>query len=402
MTIRMLCGFIFDVDGTLVDTNALHIEAWRRAFAARNIHFNADRIFIEVGKGGDTLVRDMLGETADKEIGDDLRQRQPEEFEKLAKENGIFVFDGVPELMEALRHRGLKTALATSSNEKQLSVVEKYARCKLSDLVDKVVNAGEIETSKPAPDLVEAAVKKLGMSPAECAMLGDTPYDAESAKHAGVVCLGLTCGGNGVERLMSAGARRVYRDPAEMLAKLDEALHVASPGPAKLTQRTLEHLMRVALQTAEEAIGAGEAPIGAALFAGDAETLIARGFNELNRTGNKTAHAEMVAFARAASKASNDARDLILVSTLEPCVMCTGAAMEAAVDTIVYGLRAPADSGTGRVAPPRSPESQMPRIVPDVLSDESRALFERWLQEGNVNPQQRAYVRQLLDLNARP
>jgi tRNA(Arg) A34 adenosine deaminase TadA len=144
--------------------------------------------------------------------------------------------------------------------------------------------------------------------------------------------------------------------------------------------------MKVALDTAEEAIGAGEAPIGAALFAGDAETLIARGFNELNRTGNRTAHAEMVTFARAAGKTPKDSRDLILVSTLEPCVMCTGAAMQAAGDTIVYGLKAPADSGTGRVAPPRSPESQMPRIVPNVLADRSRELFERWLQEGNVNP----------------
>src|SRR5689334_8945083 len=206
----MLSGFIFDVDGTLVDTNGLHVEAWRRAFATCNIDFNPDRIFVEVGKGGDMLVPDVLGEKADKEIGEDLRKRQPEEFEKLAKEHGIRVFDGTPELMQELRRRGLKTAIATSSNEKQLSVVEKYSRCKLSALVDEVVNAGDIETSKPAPDLVTAAVRKLKLSPAECAMLGDTPFDAESAKHAAVVCLGVTCGGNSVERLMSAGTRRVY------------------------------------------------------------------------------------------------------------------------------------------------------------------------------------------------
>ena len=396
----MLSAFIFDVDGTLVDTNPLHVEAWRRAFAARDIHLNNDRIFLEVGKGGDTLVPDLLGEKADREMGDDLRKRQPEEFEKLAKEHGLRVFDRVPELIAELKRRGLKTALATSSNLKQLATVEKYSGCKLSDLADEVINSEDIETSKPAPDLVTAAAKKLKLSPAECAMLGDTPFDAESAKHAGVVCLGVTCGGNDVERLMSAGARRVYRDPADVLAHLDEALYVSSPGPARLTQTTLERLMQVALDTAEEAIGAGEAPIGAALFAGDGETLIARGFNELNRTGNRTAHAEMVTFARAAGKTPKDSRDLILVSTLEPCVMCTGAAMQAAVDTIVYGLKAPADSGTGRVAPPRSPESQMPRIVSNVLADRSRELFERWLQEGNVNPQQRAYVKQLLELNA--
>jgi len=126
--------------------------------------------------------------------------------------------------------------------------------------------------------------------------------------------------------------------------------------------------------------------------------VIARGFNELNRTQNKTAHAEMVTFARAAGKVPTDARDLILVSTLEPCVMCTGAAMEAAVDTIVYALRAPADSGTGRVSPPQSPESQMPRIVGDVLAAESRKLFEQWLARPGNNPQQVKFVRQLLSL----
>jgi beta-phosphoglucomutase-like phosphatase (HAD superfamily) len=70
----MLSAFIFDVDGTLVDTNPLHVEAWRRAFAARDIHLNNDRIFLEVGKGGDTLVPDLLGEKADREMGDDLPQ----------------------------------------------------------------------------------------------------------------------------------------------------------------------------------------------------------------------------------------------------------------------------------------------------------------------------------------
>ena len=155
--------------------------------------------------------------------------------------------------------------------------------------------------------------------------------------------------------------------------------------------------MREALSAAQEATDAGEAPIGCVLARGDG-TVIARGYNELNRRQDKTAHAEMVTFTRAAGKVPTDARDLILVSTLEPCVMCTGAAMEAAVDTIVYALQAPADSGTGRVSPPQSPESQMPRIVGDVLGDESRKLFERWLARPGNNPQQVRFVRHLLSL----
>src|SRR4029453_3610708 len=114
---------------------------------------------------------------------------------------------------------------------------------------------------------------------------------------------------------------------------------------------------------------------------------------ELNKSQNKTAHAEMVTFDRSAGKVPTDARDLILVSTLEPCVMCLGAAMEAAVDTIVYALPAPAPGGTRRVEPPPTPESQMPRIVGRVLPDESRALFKELLQKPGLNPQQAAFVR---------
>jgi tRNA(Arg) A34 adenosine deaminase TadA len=102
-----------------------------------------------------------------------------------------------------------------------------------------------------------------------------------------------------------------------------------------------------------------------------------------------------VTLAKAAGKFDPGARDLILVSTLEPCVMCLGASWEAAVDTVIYGRRAPADGGTARVKPPLSPESQMPRIVGDVLAAESRALFEQWYAEHEGEPQA-AYVGQLL------
>ena len=91
-----------------------------------------------------------------------------------------------------------------------------------------------------------------------------------------------------------------------------------------------------------------------------------------------------------------DARDLILVSTLEPCVMCLGAAMEAAVDTILFGLCAPADGGRSRVRPPVSPESQMPRILGNVLAEESRRLLEEFLRRSPSNPAQILFVTELL------
>jgi HAD superfamily hydrolase (TIGR01509 family) len=392
-----LDGIIFDLDGTLVDTNALHVEAWRRVLEKNGYKVAADRIMVEVGKGGDNLVPDLLGEEADRNVGEELREAHPKEFAKLAHKAGLKVFPGVKELVAELKRRRLTPVLATSSGKEHLKTIAEASGVDFEKLLGKVVTADDAEESKPAPDLVAAAVKKLGLSRAQCAMVGDTPYDATSAKGAGVACLGVRCGGypDAEKALRRAGARAVYRDPAELLKKLDEALETASPGEAHLTCDVLEKLMRSALDVAREGMEAGEAPIGCVLARGDG-TVIARGHNELNKRQDKTAHAEMVTFARAAGKVPTDARDLVMATTLEPCVMCLGASMEAAVDAIVYALSAPADGGTGRVEPPVSPESQMPRVVGGVLAHESRGLFEQWLRKPGNSPQQVAFVRQLL------
>jgi HAD superfamily hydrolase (TIGR01509 family) len=393
-----LDALIFDLDGTLVDTNAAHVESWVRALAKHGYTIDADRIGPEVGKGGDNLVPSVLGPTADARDGDALRKSVGEEYVRLVtQERDVRVFDGALELLATLRESGIRTALATSSGDEHLEATFASAGVDLRKHVDVVLKKDDVEHSKPAPDVVVAALAKLDLSPAQCAMVGDTPHDAEAAKRAGVVTLGILAGGYNDERtLLRAGARRVWRDPAHLLAELDAALHTASPGRAHLSRETLEALMREALAVAREGMDAGEAPIGCVIADGDAR-IVARGYNEMAGTGNKTAHAEIVTFARLAGRVPLDANDLVLVSTLEPCVMCTGAAMVGAIDTIVYALRAPADSGSGRVQPPESPESQMPRIVGDVLAAESRALFERWLGSHRGEPQA-AYVEQLLAL----
>ena len=392
-----LDAILFDLDGTLIDTNALHVEAFRQAFNAHGYQVLPDRIAVEMGKGGDTLVPSIVGKQADEKDGDAIRADHPKRFAELAEPRGIRVFPQAVELMAAVRRRGLLVVIATSSGQAQIDTVEKHAGVKLSDVADLIVTADDAEASKPTPDLVVAAVAKAKLSPAQCAMIGDTPYDAQAAKAAGVVTLGVTCGGSAADVLRAAGARRVYADPADLLAHLDEALAAASPGSSHLTGSVMERLMDDALAVARDGMAAGEAPIGCVLARGDG-TVIARGFNAFNATGDKTAHAEMVAFRAAAGKVPADAKDLILVSTLEPCVMCTGAAMEAAVDTIVFGLRAPADAGTGRVTPPQSPDVQMPRIVGDVRAKESLALFKAWYDR-NVGTPQAAYVGQLLKLH---
>lgn len=166
--------------------------------------------------------------------------------------------------------------------------------------------------------------------------------------------------------------------------------------PQHVDPKLADRLMLDALAVAREGMMCGEAPIGCVLARGDG-TIVARGHNEQNRSGDRVAHAEIVAFHRAAGCVPREAKDLIMVTTLEPCVMCTGAAMEAAVNVVVFGLRAPADCGTGRVKPPSSPGTHMPWVLGGVMSEESRRLFERWLPLIE-DPEQLAYVRQLLEL----
>jgi len=164
-------------------------------------------------------------------------------------------------------------------------------------------------------------------------------------------------------------------------------------------------LMREALAEAETGMAEGEAPIGCVIARGSGDTLrvIARGHNRVNGLGRKTAHAEIVTFENAGRVGGKppalplDADDVILVSTLEPCVMCLGAAMEAGVKLVLFGLEAPADNGTQRVKPPESPESTSPEIVGGILPAESRALFEKWLV-GKEGTEQAKFVEQLLSL----
>lgn len=160
--------------------------------------------------------------------------------------------------------------------------------------------------------------------------------------------------------------------------------------------------MREALAEAELGMAEGEAPIGCviALREGDRARIVARGHNRVNGLQRKNAHAEIVAFESAGGENPAlplDAEHVVLVSTLEPCVMCLGAAMETGVELVLFGLRAPADNGTQRLRPPESPESSDPKIEGDILANESRALFERWLQ-GKEGTEQAKFVEQLLRL----
>lgn len=396
-----LDGVIFDLDGTLVDTNSSHVDAWVEGLALHGYAIPAGRIRPEIGKGGDLLLPTVLGPDIPDEEQERIRASVADVFRRLAGARRFRVFDGAVPLLDALGARGLQLALATSASEDDLDSIMRSAGIDLREHFDAVVTKSDVERSKPAPDVIDSAVRKLGLTAAQCAMVGDTPYDAIAARRAGVVTLGVLSGGLEDEtaaraRLVTSGARGTWREVGHLLAEIDEALHLASPLKLRLTRARQEELMRVALDAAREGMARGEAPIGCVIADASGEPLV-HAWNEMWSTGSKVAHAEIVAFTKGAGVLPPEARDLILVSTLEPCVMCTGAAMVGAVDTILFALRAPADSGSGRVTPPESPESQMPRIVGGILDDESRSLVQEWLDNGAEEPQA-SYGRQLLAL----
>jgi HAD superfamily hydrolase (TIGR01549 family) len=227
-----LKGMILDIDGTLVDTNAAHVEAWRRAFARLGYDVPTDRIIPEIGKGGDQLVPSVLGEEVEKRQGDVLRRLQKEEFLALAATQRFRVFPGTEEIFPALRARDIRTALATSSDDKNLDATLASSGVDLRRLADVVVTRTEGERSKPAPDLVVDAVERIGLSATECAMVGDTIYDGQACSRAGVVFLGVLSGGTPESALRVAGAQEVWEDVGHLLADFDRAIEIASRHPA--------------------------------------------------------------------------------------------------------------------------------------------------------------------------
>ena len=221
-------GIIFDVDGTLIDTNAAHVEAWRRAFQQLGFDVPSERIVPEIGKGGDKLVPSILGAEAEKQSGDALRETQNEEFLTIAAQQNFQVFPGAQQIFVECRQRSIRSAIATSSNEKHLAATLGSARFDLRRLADVLVTRTEDDASKPCPDLVVAAVEQLELPAAECAMVGDTVYDGQACQAAGVAFLGVLTGPATEQELLEAGARGVWKDIAHLLADLDRALDLAA------------------------------------------------------------------------------------------------------------------------------------------------------------------------------
>ena len=212
---------IFDIDGTLVDSVDFHAEAWQRAFRqfGREVAF-AD-VRRQIGKGGDQLMPVFFSEEELARFGDEMEKWRGDLYKReyLPRVQG---FPAVRELFQRIRHDGKRIALASSAKEDELGAYKRIAR--IEDLVEEETSADDAERSKPHPDIFEAALARLGRVARErIVVVGDTPYDAEAAGQAGLRTVGVLCGGFPEADLRAAGCVRIYRDPADLLARYDSS-----------------------------------------------------------------------------------------------------------------------------------------------------------------------------------
>jgi HAD superfamily hydrolase (TIGR01549 family) len=218
----MIKNVIFDVDGTLIDSNKLHAEAWQKAFAEYGKEVEFETVLRQIGKGGDQLIPVFLSEKEIDEFGENLEKYRGELFKKeyLLK---VKAFPHVRELVEKIKNDGKKVVLASSAAEEELEEFKKIMN--IADLLDDETSSDDAESCKPEPDIFLAALKKLGNPPKdECVVVGDTPYDGVAAGKAGLQVIGLTCGGWNAEDLREAGCVEIYKSPTDLLDWLEESL----------------------------------------------------------------------------------------------------------------------------------------------------------------------------------
>jgi HAD superfamily hydrolase (TIGR01549 family) len=219
MTVR---GVIFDVDGTLVDSNQLHALAWERAFAWLGFSIEAARVLPLIGEGGDKLVPSLV--SVDAATTQTLGERSSQEFERLARERRLVAFPAAGRLLRELPSRRIKTAIATSGRRAGLQVILETSDLPELETVDVVVTDDDVKDAKPAPDLVSAACQRLEIAAGDALMIGDTPYDGEAARRAGVPFMAFFTGVHTESALRRAGAARFFSGPRELLDQLDDVL----------------------------------------------------------------------------------------------------------------------------------------------------------------------------------
>ncbi len=207
-------AILFDVDGTLVDTNWFHTLSWWRGFQKRGEDVPMSRIHPLIGMGSEELLTEIFGEPRP-----DLKDGHSEEFEAFIEE--LHAFPKARELLQEVDRRGGRVVLCTSA--KQVHVEPMLKAIGTGDEVDGVINADDVEQKKPAPDVFAAALEKFELDPANTLVVGDTTWDIVAAKKIDLDCVCVLTGGTEADELKESGAVAVYEDVADLLEHLDDS-----------------------------------------------------------------------------------------------------------------------------------------------------------------------------------
>lgn len=221
MTKALLC----DIDGTLVQSNWLHAEAWRQAFAAMDMELELEALRKQIGKGGNELIPVFVPWWKRPQVEEPLKSFRKFVFQHGLREQ-VEALPRVRDLLERVRQAGIKIGVATSSEKDDLEVLLEKAG--IADLIDEQITSSDADRAKPHPDIFAAALKKLGVEANECLALGDTPYDAESAGKAGIRTIGVMTGGWSREDLFAAGCVEVYESAEDLLHEFEQSALVRS------------------------------------------------------------------------------------------------------------------------------------------------------------------------------
>ncbi|MEU9022909.1 HAD family hydrolase [Actinomadura sp. NPDC048394] len=222
----MIDAVLFDVDGTLVDTNYLHATTWWQAFLQHGHTVPMADVHRAIGMGSDKLLDHLLPSDRDRDADDAIRSAHSALYAQYWTR--LKPFDGAADLLRACHRRGGRVVLASSAAVPELKALR--AALDADDAIDEATSSSEVGASKPAPDLVELALERAGVPAARAVFVGDTRWDVEAAARAGMPCVGVLTGGWSRDELEEAGAEAVYDDPRALLGDLDGS-PLAGAGP---------------------------------------------------------------------------------------------------------------------------------------------------------------------------
>ncbi len=206
---------LFDVDGTLVDSNYLHVYAWQRAFSQVGFDVEAWRIHRSIGIDGSILVRSLTGDQSG-DVVDRLKHAHAQFYRETV--GMLRALPGARALLDEVAALGLQVVLATSAPKDELSILREVLG--RDDILSAVTSSADVDTAKPQPDIVEVALQRAGVTADRAVFVGDTIWDIRAASRAGVSCVCVRSGGIARQELEAEGATAVFDNPCQLLEEI--------------------------------------------------------------------------------------------------------------------------------------------------------------------------------------